>query len=158
MNEQLALVYSYLHGIWNYRWKSLVIAWVVAIVGWSVVYSLPDLYSSSAVMHIDTGSTLRPLLKDLAVETAVEKEFSTLQRRLLNEKNLQAVVMGTDLKSRATSDEAMSRLTEDLAAKFNFENLADSDDKKKSSKSIYMLSFEGRSPELVQQIVAKLEL
>ena len=156
MNEQLALVYSYLHGIWNYRWKALGIAWIVSVLGWSVVYVLPDLYTSTAVMHIDTRSTLRPLLEGLAVETNVDKEIGTLQRRLLRESNLQKIVMETDLKSRATSEEAMSRLTFDLAAKFNFENLADSGkDPKKSSKAIYTLSFEGRSPELVHQIVAK---
>lgn len=156
MNEQLALVYSYFHGIWSYRWSALIVAWIVAIIGWSVVYALPDQYTSSAVMHIDTGSTLRPLLKGLAVDTDVEKEFSTLNRRLMSQSNLEKIVMGTDLKSRATSEEAMSRLTLDLASKFYFESLAaPSRDKKKAPKAIYQLSFEGKSPELVQQIVAK---
>jgi len=156
MNEQLALVYSYLHGIWSYRWKALILAWVIAVLGWSIVYVLPDQYTSTAIMHIDTGSALRPLLKGLAVESEVEKEFDTLSRRLMNEGNLQKVVMGTDLQSRATSDEAMSRLTLDLASKLTFENLSSSSkDKKKQSKAIYQLSFEGKSPVLVQQIVAK---
>ena len=154
MNEQLALAYSYLHGIWSYRWSALVISWVLAILGWIVVYSLPDLYTSTAVMHIDTRSTLQPLLKGLAVETSVDRELGTLKRRLLSENNLIKIVERTDLNSMATSDEAMSRLTKDLAAKFSFEKVSGSG-KKKGSEAIYQLSLEGRSPELVQQIVAK---
>ncbi len=62
MNDQLAQIYSYLHGIWQYRWSALVVSWIVALLGWAVVYVLPNTYTSTAVMNIDTESMMQPLL------------------------------------------------------------------------------------------------
>lgn len=157
MNNQFAQVYSYLYGIWSYRWSALVISWVVVLVGWSAIYFLPNQYASTAVMHIDTSSLIRPLLKGLAVETEIEKEAGILRRRLLNEGNLERIIRQTDLRSQATSEEAMARLTEELAATLTFDRIGQGGKTKdgRRRKDIYMLTLEGRSPELVYQIVSK---
>ncbi len=64
MSEQLTQIYGYLHGMWRYRWSALVIAWIVALLGWPLVFSLPDQFSAKAVVYIDTTSVLKPLLKE----------------------------------------------------------------------------------------------
>ena len=149
MNDLLLLIYSYLHGIWQYRWSALVISFVVALLGWAVVYALPNQYTSTAVMNIDTESLMQPLLKGLAVESEVEKGIDILSRRLLSKKNLEKVIKQTDLRSKATSEEAMDRLTEELAASLVFESIGG------KGKAIYSLSLEGRSPDLVYQLVSR---
>ena len=68
MKDQLILIYSYLHGIWQYRWSALVIAWAVALPGWVAVYTLPDQYTSKVKIHVDTESVMTPLLDGLAVD------------------------------------------------------------------------------------------
>ena len=148
MNELLMLAYSYLHGVWQYRWSALVVSWIVALLGWTVVYGLPDQYTSTAIMNIDTESLMKPLLKGLSVESEVEKGEDILSRRLLNKDNLEKVIKQTDLKSKATSEEAMDRLTEELAGSLVFERTG-------GEKAIFSLSLEGRSPELVYQIVSR---
>ncbi len=148
MNDLLMLAYSYLHGVWQYRWSALVVSWIVALLGWTVVYVLPDQYTSTAVMNIDTESLMKPLLKGLSVESEVEKGEEVLSRRLLNKGNLEKVIKQTDLKSKATSEEAMDRLTEELAGSLVFERTG-------GEKAIFSLSLEGRSPELVYQIVSR---
>ena len=149
MNDQLALLYSYLHGVWQYRWSALVVSWVVALLGWTVVYVLPDTYTSTAVMNIDTKSLMTPLLKGLSIESEVDKGEEVLSRRLLNKDNLEKIIKQTDLNSKATSEEAMDRLTEELAGSLVFERTGG------KKKAIYSLSLEGRSPELVYQIVSR---
>ena len=148
MNELLMLAYSYLHGVWQYRWSALVVSWIVALLGWTVVYALPDQYTSTAIMNIDTESLMKPLLKGLSVESEVEKGEDILSRRLLNKDNLEKIIKQTDLKSKATSEEAMDRLTEELAGSLVFERTG-------GKKAIFSLSLEGRSPELVYQIVSR---
>ncbi len=149
MNDQLAQIYSYLHGIWQYRWQALVASWIVALLGWAVVYVLPNTYTSTAVMNIDTESMMQPLLKGLAIESEVEKGIDILSRRLLSKGNLEKVIIQTDLRSKATSEEAMDRLTEEIAGSLVFESIGG------KGKAIYSLSLEGRSPDLVYQLVSR---
>ena len=149
MRDQLILIYSYLHGIWQYRRMALVITWIVALLGWTVVYVLPDTYTSTAVMKIDTESLIRPLLKGLSVESEVEKGEGVLSRRLLSKENLEKIIKQTDLKSKATSEEAMDRLTKELAGSLVLERTGG------KQKAIFTLSLVGRSPELVYQIVSR---
>ena len=68
MNEQITQLYGYLHGMWRYRWSALVIAWIVALLGWPLVFSLPDQFMAKTVVYVDTTSVLKPLLNGLAHE------------------------------------------------------------------------------------------
>lgn len=155
MNDLLAQLFSYLHGIWTYRWSALIVTWVVALFGWTTVYYLPNTYTSYAMLQIDTRSMIQPLLQGLAVQTEVERELGELKRKLFSSRNLEQIVKSTDLNKLATSDEAMDRLTYDIASKLYFEQIsASSSSKKKSAdKVVYSLGFEGRSPEIAYQIV-----
>ncbi len=65
MRELYELFLTYVRGIWRYRWIMMLVAWLVSVVGWGVVYQLPDKYESSARVHVDTQSMLAPLLKGL---------------------------------------------------------------------------------------------
>lgn len=158
MNDLFAQIYSYFHGIWAYRWSGLVIAWLVAIPGWAIVYNLPDVYTSSAIMNINTKLTIKPLLEGLAVKTEVDSGIGALSSRLYNSSNLEKIINATDLRSKATSEEAMEKLTYDVASKLSLISLSEEESsnkkkKNKSSKAVYMLSFESRSPELAYQVV-----
>ena len=87
MRDQLILIYSYLHGIWCYRWMALVIACIVALTGWAVVYTLPNQYTAHAVVNVDTSSMMKPLLKGLAVESQTDAGINIVSRLLLSRKN-----------------------------------------------------------------------
>jgi polysaccharide chain length determinant protein (PEP-CTERM system associated) len=155
MNDLLAQVFSYFHGIWAYRWSALIITWVVSILGWTGVYFLPDQYTSSAIIRIETQSAMQPLLEGLVVDTKIDKGLGAISSRLFNSGNMEDIVNATDLRSKATSEEAMERITYDVASKLSLESLTDegsSKKKNKDTKAVYMLSFEGRSPLLVYQI------
>ena len=48
MAELMALLLTFLKAIGKYRWYAVAITWVVALVGWGVVYRMPNDYSASA--------------------------------------------------------------------------------------------------------------
>jgi len=153
MKEQLILIYSYLHGIWRYRWSALVICWIVALIGWLAVYSLPNQYTSTAIMHIDTTSVMKPLLKGLAVDSEVEAGLSIMSQLLLSRKNLEEVIKQTDLDLEATDQEAMDQLVKSLTRSIVLKG--DGKGQRRSS-NIYELSYQGNSAEIVYQVVSKL--
>ncbi|MCG6937848.1 MAG: hypothetical protein LJE83_06690 [Gammaproteobacteria bacterium] len=150
MKDQLILVYSYLHGVWGYRWSALVIAWIVALLGWVGVYALPDRYTSLTTIHIETKSIIKPLLKGLAVESDIKSGLAIMRPLLLSRENLLAVIRATDmdLNLDKSSPEEMDRFVEKFARSITLTQ------KKKSD--IYELSYEGSSAELAYKVVSKL--
>ena len=153
MREQLILIYSYLHGIWRYRWSALFISWVVALAGWTVVYALPNQYTSQAIMHIDTKSVMQPLLEGLTVEADVDDALNIMSRILLSRDNLEDVVRNTNLDLEARNAQEMNRLVQHLSTSIT---LKGGEHKRRDNTNIYELSYQGDSAELVYQVVSRL--
>ena len=80
INEQINEAFAYLHGLWRYRWSAMLVAGLVAVLGWFVVYALPNQYKVNAAVHMDTTSIMRPLLQGLSVETNPEEELGLMSR------------------------------------------------------------------------------
>lgn len=150
MKDQLILIYSYLHGIWAYRWSALVIAWIIALLGWVGVYALPDRYTATTTVNIETKSIIKPLLKGLSVDSNVKSGLAVMTPLLLSRKNLVEVIHETDmdLNMEDTSPEAMDRFVEKFSRSISLT--------KSKKANIYELSYEGSSPELAYKVVSKL--
>lgn len=153
MKDQLVLIYSYLHGIWRYRWSALAISWVVALLGWAVVYALPNQYTAQAVMYVDTKSIMRPLLEGLTVESDIDDSLNIMSRILLSRDNLEAVARRTDIYLEAADPQEMDRFLEDMAGSILLE---EEDSGRRKRSNIYTLNYAGESAELVYQVVSKL--
>ncbi|VAW54757.1 Lipopolysaccharide biosynthesis chain length determinant protein [hydrothermal vent metagenome] len=156
MRDQIILIYSYLHGIWQYRWSALLIACVTAVVSWLGVYAMPNQYSAHAVMQIDTTSIMQPLLEGLAVESDVETGLNIMSRMLLSRKNLEDVIRQTDMDLNIDSAAEMDRLVESLAGSIVLKEVDKEKSRKKNSSNIYELSYAGDSARLAYQVVSKL--
>src|SRR5262245_28744869 len=105
MHEALDLVLAYLKATWRYRWFAVVVAWVVSMVGWAMVYRMPDVYQASARVYVDTQSILRPLLAGLAVQPNVDQLVSMMARTLLNRPNLEKVLRMSDMDIKLKTPE-----------------------------------------------------
>jgi len=153
MRDQLILLYSYLHGIWQYRWASLAITCFVAIFGWALVYALPNKYEAQTVVLVDTTSVMKPLLKGLSVQSDTEEAgINIMSRVLLSRKNLKDVIRQTDMDLEANTPEALDELVRDLSKSIELKLSG----KRRGGSNIYELSYQGESPELVYQVVSKL--
>ena len=155
MNEQLTEIYSYLHGMWCYRWMALFVAWIVALAGWLFVMGMPNQYSVKTVIYVDTSSVMKPLLKGLTPETDSYDELAVMSRVLLSRDNLLSVIRETDMDLKINSPEAREKMVEDLAGAIELKG--DESRKKWEPKSnIYEISYQATSPELAYQVVSKL--
>jgi protein tyrosine kinase modulator len=149
MRDELILIYSYLYGIWRYRWSALVVCWVFALIGWSVVYLLPNQYTAKGVVHIDSESIMKPLLKGLTVDSEVDSGLPILSELLLSRKNLEEVVRQSDLDLGGYDTKSMDDRVKQLTNSITL-------NEKGRKSSIYELTYQGSSAELVYQVTSKL--
>jgi len=105
---------SYLRGMWQYRWYGVAVAWLVCIVGWVVVFLIPNQYEASARVYVDTQSVLKPLLSGLAVQPNVDQQVAMMSRTLISRPNLERVVRMADLDIRITNSQERERLVDEL--------------------------------------------
>ena len=155
MNEQLTQIYGYLHGMWRYRWSALVITWVFAIIGWPLVFSIPDQFSAKAVVYIDTSSVLKPLLKGLAPETDTTDELQVMARVLLSRNNLMAVVREADMDLEAETAEDREAIVERLAGAISITG-GGSGKRWEPRNNVYEISYQSDSANRAYQVVSNL--
>ncbi len=159
MNEQLTQLYGYLHGMWTYRWSALLITWVVAMIGWFVVLSLPDQYASKAVVYIDTSSVMKPLLHGLAPETDARDELVVMSRILLSRDNLLKVIRETDMDLNVKTTDQKEALLEKLGSSIRIKGGVSTGGKKaakNASNNVYEISYSNTSAELAFHVVSNL--
>ncbi len=155
MNEQLTQIYGYLHGMWRYRWSALVVAWIVALLGWPLVFSLPDQFSAKTVIYVDTSSVMKPLLKGLAPETDAADELQVMSRVLLSRENLLSVIRETDMDLEINSPEQREEMVEALAGAIDVKG-GGSGKKWEAKSNIYEISYQSRSANRSYQVVSNL--
>jgi polysaccharide chain length determinant protein (PEP-CTERM system associated) len=97
MNDLRTEILTRLAIVWRRRWLTLIVVWVLCVVGWGAVFMLPNQYRSQALVYIDTDTLLGPLLKNLTVENDVEHQVPLIQRTLLSRPNLHKVAVATDM-------------------------------------------------------------
>ena len=115
MHDVVVLLLRYARGTWRFRWWMLGVAWVVCVVGWSIVAKLPDQFEASARVYVDTSSVLRPLLKGIAINTGdTQQKIFMMTRTLLSRPNLEKVMRMTDLDLQATTEADKEAIVDDL--------------------------------------------
>ncbi|MFQ5756704.1 MAG: XrtA system polysaccharide chain length determinant [Acidiferrobacterales bacterium] len=149
MQELLAQIAAYARGMWRYRWHALLLAWVISITGWAIVYALPDQYEARARIYVDTQSVLRPLLQGLTVESNVQTRVAVMTRALLSRPNLERVVRETDMDLRTSTPEEMESLLTWLKRTIKVQG-------GREVNNIYSITYTDRAPDMAQRVVQKL--
>jgi polysaccharide chain length determinant protein (PEP-CTERM system associated) len=148
MKEIFGQILIHVRGAWRFRWYALAACWGVALVGWLLVLSLPDIYESRARVYVDTDSVLKPLLNGLAVNTDVSNRVNMMSRVLMGRPNLERVAKETDLYLRAPDQEAFERLVGQLALDIKLEG--------GGADNTYSLRYSDSDPAMAQRVVRKL--
>ncbi|MEZ5575233.1 MAG: hypothetical protein R3F44_06170 [Candidatus Competibacteraceae bacterium] len=107
--------------MWRYRWYAMVCAWLICVLGWTVVCILPDKYEVSAQVIVDTQTILQPLLKGLTVGIDPDTRVALVTKTLLSRPNLEQIASLADLNIRAKGQrpEAVTRFFDELRKRIN---------------------------------------
>ena len=95
-----------LHNVWRRRWLALAVAWIVALLGWLAISTVPNRYESNASVYVQQQG----LLSEKAGITPGERKdaIETIQRTLLAAENLEKVVRATELGRDVTTPRQMA--------------------------------------------------
>ncbi len=81
-------LFDELRGGWRFRWMALLAALAVAIIGWLIVFAMPDRYEAQAEVLVDTRTALKPVLQGLATNQDVNVQLNYVRQALLADPQL----------------------------------------------------------------------
>jgi len=148
MDELISQVTTIARGMWKHRWRGLIVAWVVAIIGVVTVMSVPDKYEASARIYVDTQSILKPLMSGLAVQPNVEQQVMMLSRTLITRPNVEKLIRMADLDLGNSSKAEQEALIDEVTKALQIKNVG--------RDNIYTLAYRDTSPEKAQKVVQSL--
>jgi len=114
MQELLKRLLDDFRGAWRFRRHALAAAWLVCLGCWTVVFLMPDEYSASARVFVDTRTALDRYVKDLAIQQDLNAQINYVRQSLLSRPQLEKVIRETDLDLRAKTTEARVAMVDSL--------------------------------------------
>lgn len=132
-----------LRATWRRRWWILPVAWLVCVLGWAYIFTLPDTYQVSSRVYVNTQSILTPLLRGMTVRPDVEQRIRMMTTTLLSNSNLQQIARKADLDVLADTG-STGELVEMLRKGIELSG---------ESNNIYTISFQHENPEIAYRVV-----
>lgn len=83
MTANLDFLLDELRGAWRFRWMAWLATVAVAILGWLIIFALPDRYQAQAEVLVDTRTALKPVLQGLATNQDVNVQLNYVRQALL---------------------------------------------------------------------------
>ncbi len=105
MKQELDQVLEQVRSAWRFRWFALTTASIVALIGWTVVFALPDLYAADARVFVDTSTALKPALKGLTTDQNVDAQINYVRQSLLEGPQLTRIAKETGVLPAKVIDE-----------------------------------------------------
>ena len=116
MTPALDHVFDEVRGAWRFRWVALITAFVVAVIGWAVVFALPDRYEADARVFVDTRTALRPALQGLTIDQNVDAQINYVRQSLLEGPQLERIAKDAGvLQPTMTDERARARILNALS-------------------------------------------
>ncbi|HEV7123200.1 MAG TPA: XrtA system polysaccharide chain length determinant [Rhodanobacter sp.] len=145
MHELLQYVLLEIQATWRYRWRALILAWCVLVVGALLVFSLPNRYEADAQVYADTDALTNPLLHGLAVQPDMRGRLQLITQTMLSRPNLEKVADQTGLSLRATTPADKDALLVKLGKDVTVKNAG--------AKDLYDISYSDPDPKTAQKVV-----
>jgi polysaccharide chain length determinant protein (PEP-CTERM system associated) len=105
MKQELDRVIDEVRSTWRFRWWGLSAAFVVALLGWALVFALPDKYEAYARVFVDTRTALKPALQGLTTDQNVDAQINYVRQSLLEGPQLERIAKDTGVLDPSVTDE-----------------------------------------------------
>jgi polysaccharide chain length determinant protein (PEP-CTERM system associated) len=105
MTPALDHVIDEVRGAWRFRWFALITAFIVALLGWAVVFALPDRYEADARVFVDTRTGLKPALQGLTIDQNVDAQINFVRQSLLEGPQLERIAKEAGILPTTVTDE-----------------------------------------------------
>lgn len=149
MQEILGQLFAHIAGVWRHRWMGLVVAWLIAVLGWAVVAQMPKQYLATARVHVDSNSILRPLLRGVAIQPNIDQRVELMSRTLISRPNLEKLMRMTDLDLQVKSEQDKERILGELKSAISLVG-------SRRNSSLYSVSFYHADRDMAKKVVQSL--
>jgi polysaccharide chain length determinant protein (PEP-CTERM system associated) len=144
MTPALDHVLDEVRGAWRFRWIALLSAFVVAFVGWAIVFALPDRYEADAQVFVDTRTALKPALQGLTTDQNVDAQINYVRQSLLEGPQLERIARETDvLPDTVTDERARAKILDRLSNRITLTvlNAGNQGDERSTAGTIYAFHY-----------------
>jgi polysaccharide chain length determinant protein (PEP-CTERM system associated) len=148
MHEIIAQLSGYLRSMWRHRWYALATAWLVSLIGWGLIFSMPSRFEASARIYVDTTSILGPLMAGLAVKPNLDQQVGMIARTLITRPNLEKVLRNSDLDIKARNNSEKEELIDSLQARIQLIGTG--------KDNLFSLTYWDSHPEQAKKVVQAL--
>jgi len=145
MAEITSQILNLLKAIGKYRWHAVAITWVVALIGWGIVFKLPNQYEASARVYVDTQTILKPLLSGMTSLPNLDQQVQFMRRTLLSRPNVERVVRELDLDVQTRTSRDFDKVVETMMEKIKMVGTG--------RENIYTISYTGTSAQQSKDVV-----
>ena len=147
MEQLIEKIYDELHSAWRFRWWALAVAGVVAVIGWCVVFAMPDRFQADARVFVDTRTALKPVLVGITVEQDTNAQLNFVRQSLLAGPQLRKVAEQSGVLPASVVDPAaQARVVEAMAARVSVSVRSASDrESDRDAGAIYGISYQDSS-------------
>jgi protein tyrosine kinase modulator len=145
MREQISEVYIYIAGTLKYRWFAVSVAWLICLVGWAIVMTLPNKYTSQAKVHVDSSTMLQPLLKDITVQQDSRMLVRIMKQLMFTTPNLEKIIQLSNLDWMVKNDVQRFELHQDMKKDIKITG--------GKRDGIFEISYESTDPDLAKNVV-----
>ena len=153
MQELYDILIAHIRGMWRFRWRALLVAWLLAPIGWLVVFVMPDVYEAKASVFVNTESALRDLTKGLVIENDLLSQLQLVKQTMLSRENLEKVARDTDLDMRVVTAEDMEDLMTGLRERIN---ITGGERRRDGRNNLYTITFQDQNREQSLAVVQSL--
>ena len=105
MKQELDRVLEEVRSAWRFRWMALGAASIASVIGWSIVFTLPDRYAADARVFVDTRTALKPALQGLTTDQNVDAQINYVRQSLLEGPQLEKIAKETGVLPVPVTDE-----------------------------------------------------
>ncbi len=151
MQDVVQMIRTELRGSWRYRWPAMGVAWLVCLVGWAGVLTMPDIYEARAQVFVDADSRLANVMGQVGVEPGVGTRVFVVRQAMLGRPQLERVARETDLDLRARDREEKEKLITSLREKIGVNQ-----GRSREAQNLYTITFDDRDRDMAVAVVQTL--
>jgi polysaccharide chain length determinant protein (PEP-CTERM system associated) len=159
MKQELDRVLEEARSTWRFRWPALTAAAIACVIGWVVVFALPDRYGAAARVFVDTRTALKPALQGLTTEQNVDAQINYVRQSLLEGPELEKIAKDTGMLPGTLTDErSRARILTMLSDSISLtvENAGSQGDERSTAGTIYSFRYTDPSRDRALRVVSTL--
>ena len=144
MKQQMDRLLDEVYSAWRFRWIGMAGACVAAVLGWALVFALPDRYAADARVFVDTRTALKPALQGLTTDQSVDAQINYVRQSLLEGPQLEKIAQDTGVLDASVKDErARAKILDKLSARIALTvyNAGSQGDERSTAGTIYSFHY-----------------